>query len=88
MDSDARAVYHPDTNSEESLSDVSCVPVGHYIWPGMRDQPFVEGLILQKEGSDDHSYIRPGTFKVNSREGCEELGLEFRSEDSLRELLR
>jgi Heterokaryon incompatibility protein (HET) len=74
---------HLDTRLGESLSGLSCVPIGHYIWPGLRDRPSIEGLILRKNGADDQSYTRLGTFKVESSAACEELGLEFGSEDSL-----
>jgi Heterokaryon incompatibility protein (HET) len=79
---DNEVIFHLDTKLEESLSNISCVPIGHYSWSGLKDSPSIEGLIIQKKAADT-SYIRLGTFKVESRIECEELGLEFWHEDPL-----
>ncbi len=80
---DRRAMFHLDIRLIESPLDVICVPIAHYIWPGYKHGPSVEGLILQRTGPGEHLYTRLGTFKVESCAECEELGLGFRSEHSL-----
>ena len=80
---DGRIMFHLDTGLEESLSNLTCIPIGHYVWEGYEDQPSIEGLILQEKGAGNNSYIRLGTFKMASRAGCEEFGVEFGGENSL-----
>jgi Heterokaryon incompatibility protein (HET) len=78
-----RILFQLDTRLVESLPDLSCLPIGHCVWPDYIGGPSVEGLILQRTPAEDHLYTRLGTFKVESCTQCEELGLEFSSENSL-----
>lgn len=80
---DGRIVFRLDTRLGESLSDVSCVPIGHYMSPTYQNRPSIQGLILHRSEAEGHSYTRLGMFRVESRAQCEELGLEFEGDDSL-----
>lgn len=80
---DSDIVFRLDTRSGESFSDLSCVPIGHYMLPPYQDRPSIQGLILHRSEAEGHSYIRLGTFRVESRAHCQELGLDFESDESL-----